>query len=151
MTACPYLHAFVYLFLFFLFTSPETNYGAKREIWESNLEKQFKGGNGTAQESCSPSLPFGSTISAIFPFLAAWKTQTMVGGQGNARWPEGRKVNYRGSTPADAGARGHQLKPENQGAEVGLLREQQEQQGPTTTAKLDFPSFSSLSLPSQQQ
>lgn len=78
------------LFLFFFFRIPETNCGAKRAIWGSNLEKQFKEENGTAQEPfLSP--PFCSTASSIFPFLATWKMQAMAAGQGNARKRQAEK------------------------------------------------------------
>lgn len=68
-TFMPFFFLVLFLF-FFLFTSAETNDGAKRATWETNLEKQFQEGSGTVQESGFPSPPFRSAISPTFPLLA---------------------------------------------------------------------------------
>lgn len=70
--------------------------------------------------------------------------QAMVVWKDNVRWLEGRKVNYRSSIPADAEAR-------ERAAEVGLFRQQKEQQGLVTKAKVDFLSLSSFFCPASNK
>lgn len=71
---------------------PQANYQAKRAIWESNLEKQFKERNEIQQKCCLPS-PLYCTISPTVVLLATRKVQTMFAGQSNASCSEDRKKN----------------------------------------------------------
>lgn len=149
LTDCPYLFSIFN----FPFPQPRVKLWGKWAICECNLENSSRK---EMEWHRSPALlppPFYSNISSISPLLATWKTQTRVAWQNNARWLEGRKVNKLQRFHTSRGwSSGWGAEAREPVAEVGLSREQQaQQQGLMTKAKLNFISFSSLSLSSQQQ